>query len=128
MKILLDTVVFLQIISGSSSLSKKSLDLFSDSHNDIYLSVISIWEIILKYKLGKLPLPESPDIMITDQARRHDISILPLDEQSVYRLLKIPLYHNDPFDRMLVCQALNHRMTILTPDKYIRKYKANVIW
>lgn len=128
MKILLDTVVFLQIISGSSSLSKKSLALFSDSHNDIYMSVISIWEIILKYKLGKLPLPESPDVMIPAQASRHDIIILPLDEQSVYSLLKIPRYHNDPFDRMLVCQAVNYHMTILTPDKYIRKYKVNVIW
>ena len=128
MKILLDTVVFLQIISGTSTISKKSINLFSDSDNDIYLSVVSIWEILVKYNLGKLPLPEIPDVMITAQAAVHDIHILPLDEQSVYTLLKIPRYHNDPFDRMLVCQALHHNMTIITPDKQIKKYKVSVAW
>lgn len=95
--------------------------------NDIYLSVISIWEAIIKYQIGKLPLPEPPNTYLPKQRIRHFISSLELDERSISKLLELPSIHRDPFDRMLICQALTHKMTIITSDEHIRNYNVSVL-
>jgi PIN domain nuclease of toxin-antitoxin system len=102
-------------------------DAISDSDNEVYLSIISIWECIIKYKLGKLPLPQSPDIYLPKQRDRHQIINLNLDESSVLQLTKLPSLHRDPFDRMLICQALQHNLSIATADKAIRAYPIKLI-
>ena len=86
-----------------------------------------MWELIVKYQLGKLPLPESPEIYLPKQRDRHLIDSLSLDEKSVAQLIKLPSFHGDPFDRMLICQALQHNLTIATVDAAIRAYSVNVI-
>ena len=120
--ILLDTVTFLWLITGSSELSKTAKEIYLDKENHIYLSSVSVWEIIVKYKLGRLPLPERPATYIPKQRYIHGIEPLPLDENEVTELESLPKIHTDPFDRMLVCQALARDLTILTPDKLIQKY------
>lgn len=127
MKILLDTHIFLWFISGDNRLSTVILDAIRDPDNEVYLSVVSIWEAIVKYQLGKLPLPESPEIYLPKQRDRHQIANLDLDEGSVIQLAKLPLLHRDPFDRMLICQALQHNLTIATVDVEILKYSISVI-
>ncbi|MBD2434299.1 MULTISPECIES: type II toxin-antitoxin system VapC family toxin [Fischerella] len=127
MKILLDTHIFLWFISGDNRLSADVRDAIRDSDNEVYLSVVSIWESIVKYQLGKLPLPLSPEIYLPKQRERHQIANLDLDEGSVTQLTKLPLLHRDPFDRMLICQALQHNLTIATVDPEIIKYSINVI-
>ncbi|BAU08312.1 PIN domain nuclease [Fischerella thermalis CCMEE 5330] len=127
MKILLDTHIFLWFISGDNRLSADVRDAIRDSDNEVYLSVVSIWESIVKYQLGKLPLPLSPEIYLPKQRERHQIANLDLDEGSVTQLTKLPLLHRDPFDRMLICQALQHKLTIATVDPEIIKYSINVI-
>jgi len=82
----------------------------------------------MKYGLGRLPLPEPPDQLIPSQRELHGIEILPLDEEATFFLSKLPEYHKDPFDRMLVCQAIVRGLTILTPDKLIQQYPARTIW
>ncbi len=94
--------------------------------NEVYLSTVSIWECIVKHKLGRLPLPELPSKYITEQRKRHQILTLPLDENSVIRLDKLPLIHNDPFDRMLICQAIEHELTLITVDSKIHSYSVDV--
>ncbi|KOP23198.1 twitching motility protein PilT [Hapalosiphon sp. MRB220] len=127
MKILLDTHIFLWFISGDNRLSVDVRDAIRDSNNEVYLSVVSIWESIVKYQLGKLPLPLSPEIYLPKQRDRHQIANLDLDENSVTRLASLPSFHKDPFDRMLICQALQHKLTIATVDPEVLKYSVSII-
>jgi PIN domain nuclease of toxin-antitoxin system len=127
MKLLLDTHVFLWFISGSSRLENALRDSIRDPNNEVYLSVVSVWEAIIKYQLGKLPLPEPPEIYLPKQRDCHLIASLNLDESSVAQLAKLPPLHRDPFDRVLICQALQHGLTIATVDAAIRAYPVSVI-
>lgn len=127
MKLLLDTHVFLWFISGDKRLPAGMRDSMRDLDNTVYLSVVSLWEAMVKYQLGKLPLPQSPDVYLPMQRNQHQISSLPLDEASVSRLLHLPPLHRDPFDRMLICQALAHEMTIVTVDDAICAYAVSAL-
>ena len=115
-------------MSDDQRLSESARSIFADPDNEIYLSVISAWEIILKNKLGRLPLPGTPSDFIKRWRTRHDIESLPLDEESVFQLSRLPEYHKDPFDRMLVCQAVAGGMVILTPDPLISAYPVRTEW
>ncbi len=128
MSFLLDTCTFLWIISDASELTDKVKKLFRDTENEIYLSAVSAWEIMVKHSLGKLPLPTEPIEFITEQRKRHEIHTLSLDEASVFHLSELPNAHRDPFDRMLVCQAIENDLRILTPDPMIKQYPVKVAW
>lgn len=127
MKLLLDTHIFLWFISGNPRLSDKQRNAICAPENEVYLSIISIWEVIIKYQLGKLPLPESPETYLPRQRDLHQISSLNLDEGSVAQLAKLPLLHRDPFDRMLVCQALQNGLTIVTVDLAVLDYEVDAL-
>lgn len=127
MRILLDTHIFLWFISGDAQLSTDVRDAIRDPDNEVYLSSVSVWEAIVKYQLGKLPLPESPETYLPKQRELHQIGSLALDESSVVQLAKLPPLHRDPFDRMLICQALQNGLTIATVDTAIRAYSVNVM-
>ncbi len=127
MKILLDTHIFLWFISGDSRLSADVRDAVRDSDNAVYLSVISVWESLIKYQLGKLPLLEPPETYLPKQRDLHQIASLTIDESSVARLAQLPPLHRDPFDRMLICQALQNGLAIATVDAAIRAYSVSVI-
>jgi PIN domain nuclease of toxin-antitoxin system len=127
MRILLDTHIFLWFISGDSQLSADLRDAIRDPDNEVYLSAISVWEILVKYQLGKLPLPEHPETYLPKQRDLHQILSLALDESTVIQLAKLPPLHRDPFDRMLICQALQNGLTIATVDSAVRAYPVNSI-
>ena len=128
MKLLLDTCTFLWIIRNDSALSESAKRVFSQPENEVFLSTISFWEIMVKYQLGRLPLPDSPEEFIIKQRKLHHIEPLALEEIAVSQLARLPNYHQDPFDRMLICQAIAHSLTILTPDKEIKQYPVRCIW
>lgn len=127
MKLLLDTHIFLWYISGDRHLPKSLRNIIQDSANGVYLSVVSLWESIVKYDLGKLPLPLSPEKYLPLQRERHDISSLSLDEAAIIHLSTLPSLHRDPFDRMLICQAIEHKMTFVTMDTAIAQYPIRII-
>jgi PIN domain nuclease of toxin-antitoxin system len=127
MKILLDTHIFLWFISGDAQLSTDVRDAIRDPDNQVYLSAVSVGEAIVKYQLGKLPLPENPETYLPKQPDLHQIVSLALDESSVAQLAKLQPLHRDPFDRMLICQALQNGMTIATVDGAIRAYSVSVM-
>jgi PIN domain nuclease of toxin-antitoxin system len=127
MKILLDTHIFLWFISGDIRLSTDVRDAIRDPDNEVYLSAVSVWEAIVKYQLGKLPLPEPPEIYLPKQRDIHQIVSLALDESSVAQLANLPQLHRDPFDRMLICQALQNGLTIATVDAAVRAYSVSVM-
>lgn len=128
MNLLLDTCTFLWIAVDASDLSKNARELFLDTENEVYLSAVSAWEISVKHALGKLPLPVSPDMFVPRQRERHGITALPLDEIAALQLPKLPTLHRDPFDRMLICQAIAAGLVILTPDEQITRYPVRCVW
>ncbi len=122
MKILLDTHLFLWFISNNKRLSERCYDAISNRDNEIYLSVVSVWEAMIKYQLGKLPLPESPEIYLPTQRERHQIASLSISETTITQLAQLPPLHNDPFDRLLLCQSLEHDLIMMTEDRAIISY------
>lgn len=128
MRLLLDTCTFLWIVADASELSDIARTLFKDAGNEVYLSAVSTWEIAVKHKLGKLPLPAPPERFIPLQRAQHGIESLMLDEPSTTHLYRLPPLHRDPFDRMLVCRAIEHGLTIVTPDVLITQYPVRTVW
>ena len=128
MKILLDTCAFLWLTTDAPELSDKAKILFQNTENAVYLSSVSVWEIIVKHQLGKLPLPSAADDFIKQQCEKHFIEYLALDEKAVFHLSRLPNHHRDPFDKMLICQAIAHDLTILTSDKLIMQYPVATVW
>ena len=128
MRVLLDTCTFLWIAAGSTELSERARQTFESPDNEVYLSSVSAWEIAVKHALGRLPLPQPPDVYITRLRQDHGIDPLPLDEESALHLTRLPALHRDPFDRMLVCQAIMGAMVVLTPDESINPYAVRSIW
>ncbi len=122
MRLLLDTHIFLWLISDHPNLSEILRGSIADSRNEVYLSVVSIWEVTVKYQIGKLTLPEEPSLYLPKQRSRHQIESLVLDEMSVAKLAELEPLHRDPFDRMLLCQALAHDLRLVTVDGSIRQY------
>ena len=128
MRILLDTVAFLWAVTDAPDLSQDARELFVDPENEIYLSAVSAWEISAKHALGKLPLPDSPAKYVPAQRKKHGIETLQLDEEAALHLNRLPVLHKDPFDRMLVCQAIAQGLVILTPDRLIAQYAVRTMW
>lgn len=126
MKVLLDTCVFLWLLTGERPFPERvKAHLTND---ELSLSVASVWEISVKFAKGTLRLPVPPSRLVPDARKRYGISSLPVDEESALHIVKLPGLHADPFDRMLVSQAIVHGMTIATPDPLITQYPARTIW
>jgi len=127
-KLLLDTCTFLWLVDQTDRLSQRVVELVRAAENDLYLSAASAWELGAKYAARKLVLSEPPDVYVPAQRDAHGILALPIDEESALHGARLPFLHHDPFDRMLVGQAIVHGMAILTSDPLIRQYPARVIW
>ncbi len=128
MKLLLDTCTFLWILTDAPDLSPRARALVEAPEHEVYLSAVSAWEITVKHALGRLPLPEPPGRFVPAQREAHGIDSLALDEESVLQVSRLPPAHRDPFDRMLVCQAIVHGLTILTPDPLLAAYPVRIAW
>ena len=122
MKILLDTCEFLWLVTGDTKLSPSVATALRDPQNQVFLSAVSFWEISVKHNLGKLALPATPAEFIPAQREKHLIASLALDEAAVAQLSKLAPLHRDPFDRMLICQALAHGLTLASSDSLVRQY------
>ena len=127
MRVLLDTCTFLWL-AGGSSLSDAAAAAIRNPSHEVYLSSVSAWEIVTKYGTGRLPLPEPPDRLIQTERRLRGLAALPFDEESAVQGLKLPALHRDPFDRMLIAQAIAHGLAIVTPDQSIAQYPVRTIW
>jgi PIN domain nuclease of toxin-antitoxin system len=114
MRLLLDIHIFLWFISGDVQLPANWRDSIRDVGNEVYLSVVSIWEAIVKHRLGRLPLPHPPELYLPAQRARHQIASLPLDEASVCQLATLPSVHWDPFDRIIVLTAVQANRSVQT--------------
>ena len=128
MSFLLDTCTFLWWVTGDDALSEAAVNTIVDPANEVWMSAVSVWEIAVKHDLGRLDLPEPPDRLIPRLRDAHGIAALPLEEEDVLHVGRLPALHRDPFDRMLVCQAIARGMAILTPDEHVRQYPVRSLW
>lgn len=128
MRLLLDTCAFLWAIAEPERLSARARSAVLDRDNEVLLSAASIWECAIKHAIGKLPLPGDPARYLAQQRVAHGFVALPIDEDAIAQIGKLPPHHRDPFDRVLVCQAIVGGMQIVTPDEWIARYPVPLCW
>lgn len=124
MKCLIDTNVFIWWLEEPEKLSNKARELISDSKNDIIISVASLWEMAIKTRLGKLKTPGDPIEKIQEEA----FEMLNIEPSHVWLVKDLPGHHQDPFDLLIISQAMYLNLPIITRDKYFDLYDIEVIW
>jgi len=128
MKVLLDTCTLLWLEIEPGKIPRALLEILREPATVRYLSAASAWEITVKWTAGRLKLPVSPAKFIAGSRERVQFTGLPIEESAAIQLAKLPMLHTDPFDRMLVCQAIEHGLAIATPDELIEQYPVRTIW
>ena len=123
---MLDTHVWLWTLVDIGRLPKDLLDLLGRASQDVVLSAASTWELSIKYAIGKMPLPESPKHFIGPRLIRDNVRFLPIDLRHTVEVSELPLYHNDPFDRLLVVQAKVENMRLVTADSVMENYDVDL--
>jgi PIN domain nuclease of toxin-antitoxin system len=127
-KILLDTCTFIWLATEPNKVTPAAKKLFEDPDNNVFLSVVSCWEIAVKQAAGKLELPQPSSKLIPSYRERYGVGSLRLQEEAALYVPRLPKLHSDPFDRMLICQSIVHGLAILTPDELIAQYPVRTIW
>ena len=128
MNILLDTHAFLWWITDDTKLSQTAGNLMGDENNTLYWSAASSWEVAIKYALGRLPLPEQPEIFLPAELEQNRIESLLITDEHAFHAGQLPLHHRDPFDRMLIAQAQRESLILLSSDSLFDLYDVDVRW
>ena len=128
MKLLLDTCALLWLGRGEATLPQTVREALSRPDTEALVSAASGWEIAIKHGRGRLPLPVPLERFLPMLRERYGFQSLPIDEASALHVAKLPRLHADPFDRMLVSQAIVHGLTIVTPDPLVTQYPARTMW
>lgn len=128
MRLLLDTHTFLWAVSDPDRLSPQAAELIADEANEVRLSVASVWEIAIKYSLGKLKLPSSPATFVPQCLVATDIAPLPVELSHALAAAALPSHHRDPFDRLLIAQSQIERMPLISADRNLAPYDVKILW
>ena len=126
-KYLLDTHTIIWFARNLPQISNKALITINNIENNIFISDISIWEIAIKMKIGKLDIGISLKEFI-NKIENIKIKWLSIKHNHILETINLPFHHRDPFDRMLIAQARTENMTIITRDKNFKKYDVNIMW
>jgi PIN domain nuclease of toxin-antitoxin system len=126
-RFLLDTHGFLWLIQGDPQLSEQARAVMGDDANQLYFSVASIWEIAIKLNIGKLKIEHTIEDIYTLLAQLK-IEILPINRSDLIRYLKLPLHHRDPFDRILIAQAIDQELILVSADESFGAYPVRRLW
>lgn len=128
MRLLLDTHAFLWFITGDEKLSATAEHAIRAGANELLLSTASIWEMAIKVRLGRLPIPEPLDTFVPAQLRINQIQVLPIELRHTYEVARLPLHHGDPFDRLLICQSRMEDLPIISADAAFKSYGVRLVW
>ena len=128
MKYLLDTIVWLWSVGPVDKIGSAGLEILTNGEEDLYFSAASSWEIAIKTKLGRLDLPGPPGRYVPKRLAEQDIHPLSVTQNHSLKVYDLPLHHQDPFDRLIIAQAMVEGMTVLTADGAFRKYEVDVVW
>jgi PIN domain nuclease of toxin-antitoxin system len=127
MKLLLDTHAFLWFIDDSPALSSRA-KLLLEAENELFLSVGGLWEIAIKLRLGKLTVAMPTESLMTEHLTANNIEILPISVPHLIQITTLPLHHRDPFDRLIIAQALVERMPVVSADPAFDAYSIERLW
>lgn len=127
MRLLLDTNVLIWSTTNPDELEKDAREMIESGANDVFVSIVSAWEIAIKQSIGKLYLVEPAERWLPDVLRRTGFAIAELNLAAALRVRSLPWHHRDPFDRFLVAQALEHGYTLVTRDAQLRAYGVPVL-
>ena len=125
---LLDTNAFLWFINDDKSLSASAKSLIEDRANIVWVSIVSIWEIAIKRSAGKLTTSLPLSRFINDVLRKNEILLLDLNLHHVGLVASLPFHHRDPFDRMIIAQAFQEDLAVITKDTVFERYDINCRW
>lgn len=128
MRLLLDTHVFLWLNNEYEKLSSSVVTAFQDENNQVFLSLVSIWEIQIKQQLGKLELKTNLTNLLRLHCEDDSIQLLPIQLPHILGLQELPTYHKDPFDRLLISQARIENLTLVSSDHYFSRYPIQLFW
>lgn len=128
MRYLFDTHTLLWLTTDNIALTKKARTIFLDSENDIYFSSASLWEMAIKISINKLILKESLEDFTRNHIIGNDIQILKIELPHIYRVERLPFHHRDPFDRLIISQAIEDSIPIISSDEIFDKYTVTRIW
>ena len=128
MRLLLDTQSFLWLVTADSRLSAKARSAFLNPENILLVSAVTGFEIAVQSSLGKLKLAEPPREFLENRLRNNALTALPVTLAHTYRLANLPFHHKDPFDRLLIAQALEEDVPILSADSVLSEYGIERMW
>ena len=128
MKLLLDTCSFLWAVNEPSRLSRNAFGLIEDPDNELFVSSVSAFEIAVKAKDRRFPLAVNPEIEVPRLRAELGAATLLLTEEAALYAFNLPLLHRDPFDRLLISQAIVEGLVLVTPDRHIHNYAVRVFW
>jgi PIN domain nuclease of toxin-antitoxin system len=128
MRILLDTHTLLWIASSNSTLSQTANNLIVDPANVVYVSIVSLWEIAIKVSIGKLNLGKTFEKFVEENIENSNLTVLGVTLQHTKEVANLPLHHRDPFDRMLIAQAITEGLTVVSRDNSFDLYNVNRVW
>jgi PIN domain nuclease of toxin-antitoxin system len=128
MKLLLDTHVFLWFRNAPDKLPEHVLACYENIDNDIFLSMVSVWEMQIKNQLGKLELDLPLNELIEQQCLNNGLQILGIETSHIYTLQNLPPHHNDPFDRLIIAQAQFENLQLVSADAVFNRYDVDVMW
>ena len=125
---LLDTAPLIYLMGAEASVPSPVRRELADPKSEVFYSQISLWEIQIKYQLGKLPLKDEPAVVLPRELAKYEFTRLDLTDAAIFGLSRLPRIHGDPFDRILIMQAKLTGSTLVTPDKTFSRYPVEVIW
>jgi len=128
MKVLLDTCAFLWLVTDDPQASELAKEIFLNNDNELFLSAVTGFEIAVKYSLGKLHLTEPPKEFIANRIQTNALIELPISMIHALALQNMPLHHKDPFDRLLVAQAMANQIPLLSADQQLSAYDIERLW
>ncbi len=128
MKYLLDTGVWIWSVAAVEQLNATASEILSNGQEELYLSAATSWEVSIKMRLGKLHLPAPPGECIPAFSVKQGLHLLAVTHTHALGVYNLPLHHRDPFDRLIIAQAIAEEMTILTADPVFKKYPVEAVW
>ena len=128
MKFLLDTHVFLWLITADPKLSSKVEKIIEDGRNELFFSSASAWEIVIKQSINKLQISSKIESFIPEQLMLNNINVLNINITHALNVSNLPVVHKDPFDRILISQAQVEKLPLITADKILSGYDVKIIW
>jgi PIN domain nuclease of toxin-antitoxin system len=128
MRLLLDTHCFIWMDDDFSKLSAKVQQAIINPSNTLYLSIVSIWELQIKTQLGKLEFNLPLEQKVEEQVKKNRLEILAITQAHIYGLEKLPMLHRDPFDRLLISQAITEELQLISSDSSIQQYAVSTLW